>query len=527
MKYLNNTTDKYTLHHYYDTYSSLAEQLKVNKLFEIGVGGYQSSYLGGDSLFAWRELFPDAELIALDFYDKQKINKPNNCTIYRGSQDNEKVLKHIVDKEQHFDLIIDDGSHLNEHVIYSFEYLFPALNEGGVYIIEDVQTSYWPNYNGSLNSESTMINYFKSIVDSINKVEVDVAYRDFNPHKFHKSIKSITFEHNLIIIKKGNNTYPSNFDFDANNPLVIDKVNDITEYIANNANNREAKVSLIMLTLESKMFEKGLLLIDDYLKKYSVDLNISLMKIGTLMQLGRKKEALEHAEHALSHFPDDIRLLKQTIPLFEYNERVLESIAKHTNAESSDKFEYFIQLLSRHSLDKFKQLVATSAVVLDENIAPYFKPFLNFNDSLDLEAFYTLDLNHHFTSKISPFLFRELECKQEFDTIIELYSKLPSEYCKRPMIHNITAFAYLSSHRYEEAEIFIFSNLITHNNAHLWNILSLCKEHNQETQLALCYAIHALTLAPNNPHFAQRFDLLKKQTSELADILGLPKGKTS
>jgi hypothetical protein len=48
-----------------------------------------------------------------------------------------------------FDIIIDDGSHVNEHVITTFEYLLPILNNEGLYVIEDTQTAYWPEYGGS------------------------------------------------------------------------------------------------------------------------------------------------------------------------------------------------------------------------------------------------------------------------------------------------------------------------------------------------------------------------------------------
>src|SRR5690606_41306911 len=56
------------------------------------------------------------------------------------------------------DLIIDDGSHINEHVIESFNFLFPRLKSGGIYVIEDVQTSYWVDYGGDnieMNNNTT------------------------------------------------------------------------------------------------------------------------------------------------------------------------------------------------------------------------------------------------------------------------------------------------------------------------------------------------------------------------------------
>ena len=47
------------------------------------------------------------------------------------------------------DIIIDDGSHLNRHVVKSFQVLFPLLADDGIYVAEDTQTAYWPGEGGS------------------------------------------------------------------------------------------------------------------------------------------------------------------------------------------------------------------------------------------------------------------------------------------------------------------------------------------------------------------------------------------
>ena len=67
-----------------------------------------------------------------------------------------------------FDMILDDGSHMNSHVIFSFEHLFDSVKSGGVYIVEDCATSYWSDYEGGFRKETTMIEYFKRLVDDIN-----------------------------------------------------------------------------------------------------------------------------------------------------------------------------------------------------------------------------------------------------------------------------------------------------------------------------------------------------------------------
>lgn len=72
------------------------------------------------------------------------------------------------------DIIIDDGSHINEHVIKSFSILFPLLNMGGIYAIEDLQTSYWDesfgHWGGSqdLSAAHTSMNFLKSLTNGLN-----------------------------------------------------------------------------------------------------------------------------------------------------------------------------------------------------------------------------------------------------------------------------------------------------------------------------------------------------------------------
>ena len=49
-----------------------------------------------------------------------------------------------------FDLIIDDGSHISDDVIVAFLKYFPFVKPGGVYVIEDLHTSYWQRWQGGL-----------------------------------------------------------------------------------------------------------------------------------------------------------------------------------------------------------------------------------------------------------------------------------------------------------------------------------------------------------------------------------------
>jgi demethylmacrocin O-methyltransferase len=110
-----------------------------------------------------------------------------------------------------FDLIVDDGSHINEHVIKTFEILFPKLKKGGIYVVEDTQTAYWEEYGGSSsdkNKEGTIYHFFNNLIHSLNNEEfiLDNYFKNY----YDRNIVSIHFYHNMIFIYKNDNTEPSN-----------------------------------------------------------------------------------------------------------------------------------------------------------------------------------------------------------------------------------------------------------------------------------------------------------------------------
>lgn len=171
-------TDKAISHNYTPHYVTHFKRFKYKRinLFEIGVGGYKKPILGGKSLRMWKRYFPFGRIYSLDIYDKSKLQE-RRIKIFRGSQVDEELLQKISNEVKGFDIIIDDGSHINEHIITTFQILFPKLNDGGIYVIEDTQTSYWEKYGGTsedmVNSRTSM-NFFKSLADSRNHQEFQI-----------------------------------------------------------------------------------------------------------------------------------------------------------------------------------------------------------------------------------------------------------------------------------------------------------------------------------------------------------------
>ncbi len=179
--------------------------------YENDKTGYANSSLGGESLRFWKDYFPNTMIFGIDIQDKSGLEE-DRIVILQGSQTDEEFLRSVVRRIGSLDVVIDDGSHINSHVIQTFKFLFPLLNEGGIYVIEDTQTSYWPgDYGGdseNLNNMKTMMGFFKSLVDGLNHAEFE--QRNYSPTYFDQNIVSIQFYHNLIFVFKGKNDCPSN-----------------------------------------------------------------------------------------------------------------------------------------------------------------------------------------------------------------------------------------------------------------------------------------------------------------------------
>lgn len=204
-------TDKEGNHYYAQHYQHHFRSLRHKKLniLEIGIGGFENPKAGGESLRLWKAYFPKSNIFGIDIYDKSFLDEKRIKT-FSGSQIDEDFLKKIVHQIGEIDIIIDDGSHYSDHVIKTFNILFPKLSSHGIYVVEDLQTSYWPEYldknvesTNDLTKLSTSMNFFKSLADGLNYEEF--ISNDYTPNYFDKHITSIHFYHNLVFIYKGIN----------------------------------------------------------------------------------------------------------------------------------------------------------------------------------------------------------------------------------------------------------------------------------------------------------------------------------
>jgi hypothetical protein len=211
-------TDKFGPHFYTPIYHELFAHMREMpvRLLEIGVGGYGWRCAGGASLAMWAAYFARGSIVSIDIADKN-LDLGSRVTIHRGSQTDANFIGALCDQHGPFDIVIDDGSHVPAHVARSFELLFPRLADRGLYVIEDVQTAFWPSFGGALDGAETM-GLWTSLLRLLNHAELCVEDPTSSPPQVARTIRSVRAFHNLIVIEKGDNDEPSNFGNDPGNP---------------------------------------------------------------------------------------------------------------------------------------------------------------------------------------------------------------------------------------------------------------------------------------------------------------------
>ncbi len=182
--------------HYFEIYEKHFSKFRnrnVN-LLEIGVGH-------GGSLQMWKGYFDSkSKIIGLDTSVECKSYEEDQIEIEIGSQYDLCILENLVSKYKSFDIIIDDGSHVNEHMTFTFNHLFKYLNEGGVYLIEDIHTSYFQDYGGGYKKEGTIMEFTKEKADQINQFYID--YESAQSNYFTKHLNNISIYDSIIVYEK-------------------------------------------------------------------------------------------------------------------------------------------------------------------------------------------------------------------------------------------------------------------------------------------------------------------------------------
>jgi 23S rRNA U2552 (ribose-2'-O)-methylase RlmE/FtsJ len=123
--------DKNSTHTYTGTYDVLFRPFRNGCTFmEIGLAL-------GDSIKLFDQYFDNSKIVGVDISVVfTPGNYKNDVNIIETDATKTEFLEHI--KDYSFDLIIDDGSHMELDQMNTFELLKKKMNPGGIYIIEDI-----------------------------------------------------------------------------------------------------------------------------------------------------------------------------------------------------------------------------------------------------------------------------------------------------------------------------------------------------------------------------------------------------
>lgn len=215
---IKHGTDKWGQHFYTPIYHQLFEawrELPV-KVLEIGVGGYGYEKIGGASLAMWAEYFSKGRIIGVDI-SRKNLDLGPRVTVLQGSQTDTAFLIALAKEHGPFDIIVDDGSHVPRDMIATFDVLSSRLIDGGLYVLEDTQTAFWPEFGGQPELGGELYQWALSILRGLNHAEIAVSKPDAQPARTARRIRSFRAWHNLFVVEMGDNSEPSNHRYDAAN----------------------------------------------------------------------------------------------------------------------------------------------------------------------------------------------------------------------------------------------------------------------------------------------------------------------
>ena len=183
--------------HYFEVYDRHLSRYRGTDvcILEFGVSH-------GGSLQMWRDYFgPDAKIYGVDNNPACAHLAEPGTEIFIGDQADRAFLRSLADKLPRIDILIDDGGHEMHQQIATFEELFPRIDASGVYLCEDLHTSYWKRFGGGYQHRGSFIEYSKRLIDQIN------AWHSEQPERlgvtaFTQSAHSLHFYDSMLVIEK-------------------------------------------------------------------------------------------------------------------------------------------------------------------------------------------------------------------------------------------------------------------------------------------------------------------------------------
>ena len=197
-QYFNNNTGRliHKYQHYFDIYERHFQKYRNKKVVILEIGIFQ-----GGSLQMWKKYFGNKAVIyGIDINPKCKAFEEKNINIFIGSQSDRKFLRYVKRQIPKVDILIDDGGHFMKQQIITFEEMYDHVKEDGIYLAEDLHTSYWLRYGGGNRRMGTFIEYSKKLIDSLNAYHSE--QRSLKVSEFTKSTYALHYYDSMLVVEK-------------------------------------------------------------------------------------------------------------------------------------------------------------------------------------------------------------------------------------------------------------------------------------------------------------------------------------
>lgn len=182
--------------HYFPVYETHLSRF-VNRpivFLEIGCGE-------GGSLQMWkRYLGPHAQIVGIDIEPSCAAYEEDQIAVRIGSQADTAFLDKVIAEFGRPDVVIDDGSHVMEHVQTTFAHLYSKVTDNGLYLVEDLHTAYWVNWGGGLHRPGTFIETCKGLIDQLHAHYTAGA---LPPNSFSAHTMSMHFYDSMVVFERG------------------------------------------------------------------------------------------------------------------------------------------------------------------------------------------------------------------------------------------------------------------------------------------------------------------------------------
>jgi hypothetical protein len=191
--------------HYFEIYERHFARFRGQAIHLVEFGVSQ-----GGSLQMWRHYFgAAAQLYGVDINPNcQQFEEPG-VRIFIGDQADRSFLRDLAQKLPPIDILIDDGGHTMEQQIATFEELFPKVSPNGVYLCEDLHTSYWHRWGGGYRRPGSFIEYSKNWIDDLHAWHSRQPRR-FKVTDFTRSAHSLHYYDSVLVVEKRPMQPPTN-----------------------------------------------------------------------------------------------------------------------------------------------------------------------------------------------------------------------------------------------------------------------------------------------------------------------------